>query len=170
MKTKIIILILLALSIGACGRQNERLLTDNLKADKIIIEKSKRKLSLLSDRQEVKSYKVALGGNPTGPKMKEGDGKTPEGLYLIDRHNPTSSFHLSLHISYPSASDRQRAQRYGVRPGGDIMIHGIKNGLGWLGPLISRFDWTQGCIAVTNPEIEEIYKAVPDGTPVEIRP
>ncbi len=170
MKAKIIILMLLALSMAACGSQNDRLLTDNLKADKIVIEKSKRKLSLLSGGQELKSYKVALGGNPTGPKIKEGDGKTPEGLYLIDKHNPASSFHLSLHISYPSESDRQRARRHGVRPGGDIMIHGIKNGLGFIGSLHRLVNWTQGCIAVTNTEIEEIYKAVPDGTPIEIRP
>ncbi len=118
----------------------------------------------------VKSYKVALGKNPFGPKRQEGDNKTPEGLYMIDKHNSKSSFHLSLHISYPSAADRERALRDGVRPGGDIMIHGIKNGLGWIGPFHRLSDWTQGCIAVTNREIEEIYTLVSDGTPIELQP
>lgn len=170
MKIQIVILIVIAFSIGSCGSQPERISTENLKADKIIINKSERKLSLLSDGRKLKSYKVALGGNPIGPKIKEGDGKTPEGLYIIDKHNPQSSFHLSLHISYPSDADRERARRDGVRPGGDIMIHGMKNGLGWIGSLHRWVDWTQGCIAVTNKEIEEISAAVPDGTPIEIQP
>ena len=161
---------ILSLSIGACDREIDRISTENLKADKIIIKKSERKLSLLMGSHVLKTYKVALGSNPIGPKMKEGDGKTPEGLYIIDRHNLNSSFHLSLHISYPPASDRERALRSGARPGGDIMIHGIKNGLGWIGSLHRLADWTQGCIAVTNKEIEEISASVPDGTPIEIQP
>lgn len=158
-----------ALSIGGCGRQQERISTENLKADKIIIDKSSRQLSLLKNGRVIKSYKVALGRNPVGHKEREGDNKTPEGSYIIDKHNPKSAFHLSLHISYPSKSDRERAQRVGVRPGGDIMIHGLKNGLGWIGALHRFADWTQGCIAVTDKEIEEISAAVPDGTPIEIQ-
>lgn len=169
MKT-LITLMIFVLSIGACGRQTDRISTEKLKTDKIIINKSERELSLLSGGRVIKSYKIALGGNPVGPKMKEGDGKTPEGVYIIDRHNPNSSFHRSLHISYPSASDRERAIRSGVRPGGDIMIHGIRNGLGWIGSLHRLADWTRGCIAVTDKEIDEISAAVSDGTPIEIQP
>ena len=102
--------------------------------------------------------------------LEKGDKKTPEGSYLIDRHDPKSSFHLSLHISYPSEADLEQALRSRVRPCGDIMIHGIKNGTGWIGPIHRLVDWTQGCIAVTNQEIEEIYVLVPDGTPIELRP
>ena len=159
----------LVLFTGACGSPVDKISTENLKTDKIIIKKSERKLSLLARDRVLKTYKVALGGNPIGPKIKEGDGKTPEGLYIIDRHNTNSSFHRSLHISYPSAFDRERALRSGARPGGDIMIHGIKNGLGWIGSLHRLADWTQGCIAVTDKEIEEISAAVPDGTPIEIQ-
>ncbi len=118
----------------------------------------------------LKTYKVALGRNPIGPKRQEGDNKTPEGSYLIDKHDPKSLFHRSLHISYPSATDREQAFRRGVRPGGDIMIHVIKNGLGWIGPLHRLADWTAGCIAVTNQEIEEIYAVLPDGTPIDLQP
>jgi len=114
----------------------------------------------------MKSYKVALGQNPVGPKTQEGDNRTPEGAYVIDRHNPKSSFHLSLHVSYPSAIDRERARRDGVLPGGDIMIHGARSGMSWIGPLHRLTDWTQGCIAVTNEEVEEIYALVTDGTPI----
>lgn len=140
----------------------------NAKVDRIVLKKSERELILMSGNAVVKSYKVALGKNPVGHKKQEGDNRTPEGRYVIDRHNPNSAFHLSLHISYPSASDRDRAQRDGVRPGGDIMIHGLKNGMGWIGPLHRLMDWTQGCVAVTNEEIEEIYSLVADGTPIEI--
>ncbi len=162
-------LILLALSLTACGAQDDKVSSETLKADKVIVKKNERKLLLLSNGRELKSYKVALGGNPVGRKIKEGDGRTPEGSYIIDKHNPKSSFHLSLHISYPSEADRERASRAGVSPGGNIMIHGMKNGLGWIGPLHRWIDWTQGCIAVTDKEIEEISAAVTDGTPIEIQ-
>jgi len=139
-------------------------------ADKVLIEKKARTLTLFSKGQVVKTYKVALGGNPVGPKEKQGDNKTPEGLYTIDSRNRNSRYHLALHISYPNEKDRWRAKELGVSPGGDIMIHGIKNGVGWVGSLHSWFDWTQGCIAVTDNEIEEIDKLVPNGTVVEIKP
>jgi murein L,D-transpeptidase YafK len=169
MKMKIIMYIVFALLIGACGFPADRILNDNVKADRIMLIKSERKLLLLTNGHVLKTYKVALGRNPIGPKIKAGDGKTPEGLYIIDRHNPNSSFHLSLHISYPSDADRNRAYRAGASPGGDIMIHGLKNGLGWIGPLHRLVDWTQGCIAVTDKEIDEIAALVPDGTPIEIQ-
>jgi L,D-peptidoglycan transpeptidase YkuD (ErfK/YbiS/YcfS/YnhG family) len=138
--------------------------------DKVLIEKKKRRLALISKGKEVKIYKIALGANPVGHKEKEGDNKTPEGTYTIESRNWNSEYHLSLRISYPNERDKKRAKELGVSPGGNIMIHGIKNGLAWVGPFHTRMDWTEGCIAVTNKEMEEIARLVPNGTPVEIRP
>ena len=139
-------------------------------ADKVLIEKIERRLTLLSKGEVIKTYKIALGGNPVGPKERQGDNKTPEGTYIIDSRNRDSGYHLSLHISYPNEKDKMRAKQLGVSPGGDIMIHGIKNGLSWVGASHAEVDWTKGCIAVTDEEMEEIYKLVPNGTIVEIRP
>jgi tetratricopeptide (TPR) repeat protein len=139
-------------------------------ADKILIEKKARRLTLISKGKVLKTYKIALGGNPNGPKERQGDNKTPEGTYVIDSKNEDSPYHLSLHISYPNEKDKKRAKELGISPGGDIMIHGIKNGFSWVGDLQSEVDWTKGCIAVTDEEIEEINKLVPKGTIVEIRP
>ncbi len=138
--------------------------------DRILIEKSTRRLMLISQGEVLKSYKIALGGNPIGPKERQGDDKTPEGTYVIDARNKDSRFHLSLHISYPNERDKKRAKELGVSPGGDIMIHGIKNGFSWVGDAHAGVDWTKGCIAVTDQEIEEIDKLAPNGTIVEIRP
>jgi murein L,D-transpeptidase YafK len=138
--------------------------------DRMVVWKSKRQLELYEKGKRLKSYAVSLGRNPIGPKRQEGDQRTPEGLYSIELHNPHSSFHKALKVSYPSAADRLAAAKRGVAPGGDIMVHGIRNGLGFIGRLQRQLDWTAGCIAVTNPEIEEIYRVVPDGTPIEIRP
>jgi tetratricopeptide (TPR) repeat protein len=138
--------------------------------DRIRIEKSTRRLMLISQGEVLKSYKIALGGNPIGPKERQGDNKTPEGTYVIDSRNRDSRFHLSLRISYPNERDKKRAKELGVSPGGDIMIHGIKNGLSWVGDAHAGIDWTKGCIAVTDQEIEEIDKLAPNGTIVEIRP
>jgi murein L,D-transpeptidase YafK len=138
--------------------------------DRILIEKSTRRLMLISQGEVLKSYKIALGGNPIGPKERQGDNKTPEGTYVIDARNKDSRFHLSLHVSYPNERDKNRAKELGVSPGGDIMIHGIKNGFSWVGDAHSAVDWTKGCIAVTDEEIEEIGKLAPNGTTVEIRP
>ncbi len=139
-------------------------------ADKVLVEKALRQLTLFQNGKPIKTYKVALGKNPMGPKMQKGDGRTPEGIYSIDGRKPNSVFHLALRISYPNAADKARAASMGVPTGGDIMIHGIRKGLGWLGSLHRLSDWTQGCIAVTNAEIEEIWKTVPNGTVVEIVP
>lgn len=139
-------------------------------ADKVLIEKKERRLTLLSKGEVIKTYKIALGGDPVGPKEKQGDNKTPEGTYIIDSRNGDSDYHLSLHISYPNEKDKMRAKELGVSPGGDIMIHGIKNGFSWVGTSHAEVDWTKGCIAVTDEEMEEIYKLVPNGTLVEIRP
>ena len=143
---------------------------DVVMADKVLIEKKARRLTLFSKGQALRVYRVALGRNPVGPKEREGDNRTPEGIYAIDGRNMKSRYHRSLHISYPSPEDMQRAKERGVSPGGSIMIHGIVNGLGWIGDVHTVFDWTKGCIAVTNSEIEEIESLVPDGTPVEIVP
>ena len=138
-------------------------------ADKIVIVKSTRTMTLLNGDKVLKIYKVALGTAPIGPKRVEGDHKTPEGNYVIDAKNAQSRFHLSLHISYPSAADQQRARKLGARPGGAIMIHGLPPAFAYLGALHRQTDWTDGCIAVSNTEIEEIWKLVPVGTRVEIR-
>lgn len=139
-------------------------------ADRIVIEKKARRLQLFANGEVLKTYKIALGGNPIGPKEREGDKKTPEGTYVIDSKNQRSRYHRSLHISYPNEKDRKRAEKLGVSPGGDIMIHGIKKGFSWVGDAHTEVDWTQGCIAVTDEEIEEISKLTPNGTIVEIRP
>jgi len=143
---------------------------DQTQANLIVVEKSKRRLVLYSQDKILKEYRVSLGPNPEGAKTQMGDGKTPEGKYTIDYKNPKSAYHLSLRISYPNAEDQKRAQELGVNPGGLIMIHGLPNQLGWIGKLQQYKDWTQGCIAVTNAEIEEIWNLVPVGTAVEIKP
>ena len=141
-----------------------------VRANKIIILKSAHTMTLLSGSRVAKTYKVALGTVPVGPKRVEGDHKTPEGNYIIDAKNAHSRFYLSLHISYPSAADQERARTLGQPPGGAIMIHGLARPFAYLGPLHRQSDWTDGCVAVTNAEIEEIWKLVPVGTRVEIRP
>lgn len=137
-------------------------------ADEVLVIKSTRELRLLRNGEIIGQYAISLGGNPVGHKQREGDERTPEGRYTIDWHNARSAFDLSLHISYPNAEDTAAAKRNGVDPGGDIMIHGLPNGWGFLAPLLRRWDWTNGCIAVTNAEIAEIYAKVPDGTPITI--
>ncbi|SRR6266404_1069567 len=138
--------------------------------DRILVEKSARKLSIFDGDKKLKSYRVALGRNPVGAKEQEGDMKTPEGIYWIDWRNPESDYHLALHVSYPSDADTARAADRGVNAGFDIMIHGITNGGGWIGAFHRWHDWTAGCIALTDEEIEELYRVTPDWTPIEIRP
>lgn len=141
-----------------------------LHADRVVVLKKERTLKLLSEGKVIKSYKIALGGNPLGPKTRQGDHKTPEGEYVLDSRNAHSQYHRSLHISYLNARDRVVARRAGVSPGGDVFVHGLPNGYGGIGAAHRMRDWTDGCIAVTNEEIEEIWSAVADGTPIEIRP
>lgn len=138
--------------------------------DRILILKSKRTMLLLKENEIVRAYRVALGKNPKGHKLMEGDKRTPEGLYYVDAKNPRSNFHLSLKISYPNEKDLEQAMKLGVKPGGMIMIHGVAKGMEKLGLKHRHIDWTDGCIAVTNKEIEEIWNMVEEGTPVEIRP
>lgn len=138
--------------------------------DKVLVHKRERRLTLVSKGEVIKTYKIALGGTPIGPKEREGDKKTPEGSYVIGSRNRDSQYHLSLHISYPNERDRKRAKELGVPPGGDIAIHGIKKGFSEVGDAHTGVDWTKGCIAVTDEEIEEIDKLVPNGTVIEILP
>jgi len=138
--------------------------------DYILVQKDKRLLKVFHHTQMVKEYHIALGFSPKGAKETAGDGKTPEGSYVITHKNAHSRYHLSLKISYPNERDLQKGRKKGGALGGDIMIHGLRNDLGWLGRLHTLRDWTLGCIAVTNPEIEEIYAAVAVGTKVEIQP
>lgn len=140
--------------------------------DNILVEKKARRLYLRQGSKIVRIYKIALGPEPEGHKEKEGDGRTPEGKYVISGRNPHSAYHLSLRISYPNAEDKRRAARNKMSPGGDIMIHGFPNHApDFFFDVIHKYkDWTAGCIAVTDTEIEEIWKLTPDNTPIEIRP
>lgn len=132
---------------------------------RVVVYKDQRKMHLLHNDEVLKSYRMGLGFTPQGHKTQEGDGKTPEGQYTINRRNPNSEFHLSVGISYPNTLDRDRAYAQGKRPGGDIFIHGRPKKYRKGGR-----DWTAGCIAVSNREIEEIYAMVRDGTPISIYP
>jgi murein L,D-transpeptidase YafK len=140
------------------------------KADLIVVEKAKRVLTLYAKKKAIKTYRIALGGNPVGHKEQEGDSRTPEGRYTIDAKNPWSSFHLSLRVSYPNGRDRSTARAKGVSPGGQIMIHGTPEYLTTLQATGVFRDWTAGCIAVSNAEIEEIYRLVNKGTTIIIKP
>lgn len=138
--------------------------------DKIVVYKSSRKMYVYMDGEWIKTYRIALGSNPEGRKRCSGDCKTPEGIYYIDDKNPNSDYHKNLGISYPNDRDRERARRLGKSPGGDIKIHGLPNGKGYLGRSHRINDWTEGCIAVTNEEIDELFDHVEVGTPIYIYP
>lgn len=152
------------------GRKVPTLVPQGERASAIVVEKSARRMTLYKNDKPLKTYKVALGADPIGPKQQEGDGKTPEGVYFVDFKHPRSKFHLALRVSYPSQQDRDQARQRGVNPGSDIMIHGLPNGLGKLGKMGISRDWTDGCIAVTNEEVEEIWSLADIGTRIEIRP
>ena len=139
-------------------------------ADRVVVFKKERRLLLMNRSQPLKEYRIALGAEPIGRKTQQGDHKTPEGIYVLDRRNGRSKFYRSIHISYPDRGDRDRARELGVPPGGDIFLHGLPNGFGWVGAAHRKKDWTDGCIAVTNREMDEIWNAVADGTTIEIRP
>ncbi len=165
---RILSLLSAVLLFASCGSRHHTQLTDE--PDRILVVKSTHTLCLMKGTQVLKTYRIALGRQPIGPKERQGDHKTPEGIYSVDRKLPNSRFHLALHLSYPDASDREHARSLGVQPGGDVEIHGLPTIFSWLGSLHRRMDWTDGCMAVTNSEIEEIYPLIPVGTPVEIRP
>lgn len=139
-----------------------------LQADWVVVLKGQRKMRLLRSGEVIKEYEISLGKNPNGPKMRQGDNRTPEGLYVISGRNPKSAYHLALKISYPDPIDVINARSMGAKPGGNVMIHGLPNGV--KNKYRMEKDWTNGCIAVSNEEIEEIWNLVPDGTPIEILP
>jgi murein L,D-transpeptidase YafK len=140
------------------------------KADRILVFKSQRKLELLRKGEVIRSYHIALGRNPVGPKLVRGDGKTPEGTYFIDRRNPASDYHLSMHISYPETTDIERAAALNVDPGSNILIHGEPNILNHEGKANLLKDWTAGCIALNNTDMDEVWRLTDDGVTVEIHP
>ena len=140
------------------------------KADRVLVIKSESKLVLKRNDQVIGEFHVALGGNPLGHKQQQGDERTPEGSYTLDFKKKDSAYYRAIRISYPNESDRARARQKGVHPGGSIMIHGQKNGYGHLARIIQRTNWTDGCIAVTNEEMDRIWQAVDVGTPIEIKP
>ena len=173
MKLLLIVLLvvcLVAFGLAAAAYLNVSPLPHDAVADRILVEKAARRLTLLQNGRALKSYSVALGRAPVGAKEFEGDQRTPEGIYTVDFHKADSDYHLALHISYPEQHDIDRAAAQGLSAGTDIMIHGLPNGRGWIGRFHRRADWTAGCIAVADFEIEEIYRAVPDGTRIELRP
>jgi L,D-transpeptidase catalytic domain len=139
-----------------------------LQADLVVVNKTGRIMQLFRNGRIIREYRISLGGQPIGHKQHEGDKRTPEGHYIIDWRNSKSSAYLSLHISYPAPADIARAAAAGQAPGGNIMIHGLANGWGLVGSLHLLWDWTDGCIAVTNDEMRQIWSIVPDGTPIEI--
>lgn len=139
-------------------------------ADRLVVKKSARKLFLFAGDELLRSYEVALGRNPVGHKERRGDYRTPEGKYLLDWRNPQSRFYRSIHISYPNENDRRRAAAMGVDPGGSIMIHGVPDRYHDDQEFLISLNWTEGCIAVTNKDMEEIWALVADNTPIEILP
>lgn len=140
-------------------------------ADRVLVKKSERKLYLLHDGEILESYDIHLGGNPLGHKLREGDSRTPEGRYRLDWKNFHSDYFLSIHVSYPNDADRRRAQRRGWQPGGLIMIHGFPSGEAGRRVLDNRgYDWTDGCIAVSNRAMIEIWDRVAEDTPITILP
>ncbi len=136
--------------------------------DLVKVDKSMGKMYLLDRDSIVKEYNVAFGANPKGHKQQEGDEKTPEGTYILDYKKENSSFYRAMHVSYPNKNDKENAKRLGVSPGGFIMVHGQRNRLGWLSPITQLFNWTNGCIALTNNEMDEFMSLVKEGTPIQI--
>lgn len=163
---RVLVALVLVGVLASCGKPPSKFRTYNgPEVTRIVVNKGARQMHLYHHNQRLRTFRVQLGGNPIGHKQREGDRRTPEGDYIIDRRNPNSAFHLSIGISYPNEADRARAEANGWRPGGDIFIHGQ-------GPRFQRArgDWTDGCIAVTDRQMEDIYAMVRDGTPIRINP
>ncbi|MBP7850514.1 MAG: L,D-transpeptidase family protein [Lentimicrobiaceae bacterium] len=161
---------LLILGLGVYYYYPEDKLPAGSQIDNIIIYKSKRQLLVYSNEQLLKTYRISLGRQPIGGKEFEGDKKTPEGNYYINAKNPYSGYHKNLGISYPDKEDIEYAKRYGKQAGGDVKIHGLRNKTGFIGKFHRWYDWTLGCIAVTNEEMDELYRAVNIRTRIEIKP
>ncbi len=162
---------ILCLLFGGGAAWAESFSAPQCRADFVLVKKAERKLYLMRGGRVVRDYRIALGPNPSGHKQRQGDKRTPEGRYVLDWRNPASRFYKSIHISYPSPSDRRAARNKGVHPGGMIMIHGVPdNGADWPVWLYEQIDWTDGCIAVKNAAMDEIWASVAAGTPIEISP
>lgn len=170
MKRLLLAIAVLVVAVGAWAQWPSSPLPPTAHADKVVVRKSARVMELYDGARLLRAYHVSLGPHAAGHKQENSDGRTPEGRYALDYRNPRSSFHLALHVSYPSPADVASARQRGVDPGGLIMVHGLRNGLGWLGRLHRFVDWTDGCVAVTDSEIEEIYRVVPNQTPIIIEP
>lgn len=166
----LLVICLVGIALAAAAYLNVNPLPRDAVADRVLVEKAARRLTLFRNGRALKTYSVALGRAPVGPKECEGDQRTPEGIYTVDFHKADSDYHLALHISYPEQRDIDRAAIQGLSAGSDIMIHGLPNDRAWIGRFHRSSDWTAGCIAVADFEIEEIYRAVADGTPIELRP
>lgn len=165
----LMICILIICAAGFCFSPDESFAALTM-ADKVLVLKSKRVMTLLRKGRVLKNYKIALGKQPVGKKICAGDKRTPEGKYRVDCRKTDSKYHLALHVSYPNEKDLRNAENIGVSPGGNIMIHGLPDGYEDVDEFHRITDWTDGCIAVTNEEMEEIWNLVPDGTPIEIKP
>jgi len=161
---------LLTWSLWPAGSLRPKAPVTGTMADLVMVHKGARRLELYRKGVLLKGYTISLGSHPIGAKWGEGDGRTPEGEYTIDYHKADSSFHRSLHISYPEPKDMAVAHSHGVSPGGLVMIHGTKNGRSPQKESQLPSDWTDGCIAVTDPEIDEIWRMVPDGTRIVLQP
>ena len=172
MRARVIMLLFFLILAGLLAYYfySEGRLADDIRIDSIVVHKSKRQMVVYSNGEPVKTYKISLGRQPVGAKQVEGDKKTPEGIYYINDKNPNSSYHKNLGVSYPNSDDWENARRLGKLAGGDIKIHGLRNGRGYVGKFHRWTDWTLGCIAVTNKEIDELYKAVEIGARIEIKP
>ncbi|MEQ6289966.1 murein L,D-transpeptidase family protein [Vogesella sp. GCM10023246] len=139
-------------------------------ADLVLVDKRAQRLYLYQGQRLLAAFPVAFGGQPQGHKQQEGDGRTPEGRYLLDDKKADSGYYKAIHISYPNAADRAAAAARGVSPGGQVMIHGQRNGFGWAAALTQRVNWTNGCIALRNADMQQVWQAVAPGTPIVIRP
>ncbi|AHM61360.1 hypothetical protein D770_15530 [Flammeovirgaceae bacterium 311] len=163
------LLFFFALCLLGCGTTtNKGAVTD--RADKVLVFKARREMQLLKQDQVLRTYKISMGDQPVGHKQQEGDERTPEGKYVLDWRNGKSAYYKSIHVSYPNEQDRASAKSRGVSPGGDIMIHGMAKKMAWIGSLHTFKDWTNGCMAVTNEEMDEIWVMVKNGTEIEILP
>ena len=168
-RIKAIVCLIAVVSAGMAGT-SPAAAADFPLADRVLVEKGKRQLHLLKNGIPFRTFKIALGLAPEGDKEQEGDQKTPEGLYMLDARNPDSDYFLSIHISYPNRNDRVAARAKGLDPGGAIMIHGQPNVPSFSQAYYAREDWTNGCIAVSNSDMIDIWLMTPDSVPIEIVP
>jgi murein L,D-transpeptidase YafK len=166
----IVVILCTGLAVAPVSAARAEPLPRALVADKLVVRKQDRTLALYWHGAPLKTYRVALGGDPVGAKQARGDQRTPEGVYTVVKYRKDSLFHAALELSYPNADDKARARAAGVAAGSGIEIHGLRDGFAWVGSAHTLFDWTDGCIAVTNGEIDELVRAVPVGTVVEILP